>query len=282
MPITIVDAQVHVWGEDTPERPWPKQDAENLAQRARAFQLPDLEAEMRAAGVDRAVIVPPTWEGLRNDLASAAAERHPDRFAVRGRLAVEAPGARETFSNWKRQPGMLGIRLGFHTTALRAMYEAGKVQWIFADAERDGVPIMLLMPGDIASFERIAQGHPGLTLIVDHMAIPRGGKGDAAFSHIDGLCGLARFPNVGVKLTSVPSYANDPYPHRGLHKYLHRLYDAFGPKRLHWGSDLTRMPCSYALCVRLFTEELRWLTGEDLDWIMDRALCERLGWALPE
>ena len=73
MPITIVDSQVHIWGENTPERPWPKQDTENLAQRARAFQLSDLAAEMRSAGVDRAVIVPPTWEGLRNDAQMRAA-----------------------------------------------------------------------------------------------------------------------------------------------------------------------------------------------------------------
>ena len=41
------------------------------------------------------------------------------------------------------------------------------------------------------------------------------------------------------------------------------------------------MPCSYALCVRLFTEELRWLSGEDLEWIMGRSICELLGWPLP-
>jgi hypothetical protein len=56
-------------------------------------------------------------------------------------------------------------------------------------------------------------------------------------------------------------------------------YDSFGPKRLHLGSDLTRMPCSYVLCVRMFIEELRWHSGEDLEWIMDRSICERLGWA---
>lgn len=280
MPITIVDSQVHIWGADTPQRPWPKQDTENLAQRARAFELPDLQAEMRIAGVDRAVIVPPTWDGLRNDLACEAAQRYPRQFAVMGRLAVEAPGARERFSTWKQQPGMLGIRLGFHTTVLKAMFNEGKADWIFADAEKAGVPIMLLLPGDIAAFEHLAQRHPGLAIIVDHMAVPRHGKGDGAFTHIDGLCGLARFPNISVKLTSVPSYAVDPYPHRGLHPYLRRLYDSFGPKRLHWGSDLTRMPCSYELCVRLFTEELRWLNGDDLEWIMGRAICERLGWTL--
>jgi predicted TIM-barrel fold metal-dependent hydrolase len=278
MPITIVDSQVHIWGEDTPERPWPKQDKENLAQRARAFQLPDLMAEMRAAGVDRAVIVPPTWEGLRNDLALDAARRYPNRFGVMGRLKVDDPAAPELFASWKSQPGMLGGRFGFHTTALKPLLTEGKADWLWAAAEKMSMPLMILIPGDIAAFERIAERHPALKLIVDHMAIPRHGKGDAAFTHIDGLCGLARFPNVTVKLTSVPSYAVDPYPHRGLHPYLRRLYDSFGPKRLHWGSDLTRMPCSYPLAVRLFTEELRWFSGEDLEWIMGRSICERLGW----
>jgi hypothetical protein len=31
----------------------------------------------------------------------------------------------------------------------------------------------------------------------------------------------------------------------------------------------------------MFTEELPWLTGEDLHWVMGRGVCEWLGWALP-
>jgi len=41
--------------------------------------------------VSRVVIVPPSWEGDRNDLGLAAARRHPKRFAVMGRLAIERP-----------------------------------------------------------------------------------------------------------------------------------------------------------------------------------------------
>ena len=44
-----------------------------------------LLAEMSKAGVDRIIIVPPSWEGDRNDLALAAAQAHPERFAVMGR-----------------------------------------------------------------------------------------------------------------------------------------------------------------------------------------------------
>src|SRR2546426_3686647 len=83
--LLIVDAQVHIWGADTPNRPWPPG-------RAHQAQKPypvtkDLVLEgMKGAGVERVVLVPPSWEGDRNDLALEAARLHPDRFAVMGRL----------------------------------------------------------------------------------------------------------------------------------------------------------------------------------------------------
>src|SRR5438309_7502049 len=43
-----------------------------------------------------------------------------------------------------------------------------------------------------------------------------------------------------------------------------------------WGTDLTRMPCSYRKCVNLFTQELPWLEGDDLEWVIGRGVCEWL------
>jgi hypothetical protein len=57
-----------------------------------------------------------------------------------------------------------------------------------------------------------------------------------------------------------------------------RLYDAFGPARWFWGTDITRMPCSWRECVTLFTEELPWLKGRDLELVMGRAVCDWLRW----
>jgi predicted TIM-barrel fold metal-dependent hydrolase len=48
-------------------------------------------AEMDAAGVDRAVIVPPTWAGDSNDWALDLAAQYPKRFAVVGRFDAQAP-----------------------------------------------------------------------------------------------------------------------------------------------------------------------------------------------
>ncbi|HEX9685480.1 MAG TPA: hypothetical protein VGA25_06485, partial [Burkholderiales bacterium] len=103
----IVDSQVHIWGADTPERPWPKHRPVK-AQRDVPLGKDELLREMDAAGVARVVIVPPSWEGDRNDLGIAAAQAHPDRFAVMGRIDPEAPESRGRISAWRRQPGMLG------------------------------------------------------------------------------------------------------------------------------------------------------------------------------
>jgi hypothetical protein len=50
---------------------------------------------------------------------------------------------------------------------------------------------------------------------------------------------------------------------------------------MFWGTDITRMPCSWKQCVTMFTEELPWLSEPDKDLIMGRALCTWLNWQLP-
>ena len=89
---------------------------------------------------------------------------------------------------------------------------------------------------------------------------------------------VAQYPNVAMKATGAPSYSGHAYPFRDIHDNLHRLYDAFGPARFFWGTDITRMPCPWRQCVTLFTEELPWLQGRDLELVMGRAVCDWLGW----
>ncbi|HEX2217087.1 MAG TPA: amidohydrolase family protein, partial [Xanthobacteraceae bacterium] len=137
-----------------------------------------------------------------------------------------------------------------------------------------------LVPEHMSVVGEIAQRHPGLKLIVDHMGLRRHSKDDAAFANLDVLLALAQHPNVAVKATGAPSYSSEPYPFRNIHEHLHGIFDAFGPDRMFWGTDITRMPCSWRQCVTLFTEELPWLKGRDLERVMGRALCDWIGWKL--
>jgi predicted TIM-barrel fold metal-dependent hydrolase len=81
-----------------------------------------------------------------------------------------------------------------------------------------------------------------------------------------------------VKATGTPAYSNARYPYKDIHGPLRRIFDAFGPQRFFWGTDITRMPCSYRQCVTMFTEELAWLSGSDLESVMGEAVCRWLGW----
>jgi hypothetical protein len=49
---------------------------------------------------------------------------------------------------------------------------------------------------------------------------------------------------------------------------------------MFWGTDITRMPCSWRQCVTMFTEELPWLSATDKELIMGRAVCAWLDWTL--
>ena len=83
------------------------------------------------------------------------------------------------------------------------------------------------------------------------------------------------------KATGAPSYSSDPYPYANIHDYIHQIFDAFGPNRTFWGTDITRMPCPWRQCISLFTEELPWLSESDKELVMGRAVCEWLDWKLP-
>src|SRR5947199_300747 len=83
------------------------------------------------------------------------------------------------------------------------------------------------------------------------------------------------------KATGGPSDSAEAYPYRDIHRHVRKLYDAYGPERRFWGTDITRMPCSWKQCVTMFTEELPWLSAKDKELIMGRAVCNWIGWNLP-
>ena len=278
----IVDSQVHIWGADSPDRPWPVPPAGLKAVPVHNNGVPFTKefvlAEMSRAGVDRAIIVPPSWEGDRNDLALGAAKAHGDRFAVMGRLDIRRDDARSQIRNWLDQPGMLGLRFALHTPLLERPFVSGELDWVWREAESSGVPVMVLVPHRLMpSIARIAERHPGLKLVMDHLGLVHG-KDEEAFAGLGELIKLARFENVAAKASITPFYTTDGYPFRKLHAPLRRVFDAFGPKRMFWGSDLSRLPCSYRQGVTMFTEEIPWLAGQDREWVMGRGVCEWLGW----
>jgi len=270
----IVDSQVHLW---TGGRSVTASNAHHRQQAV--FSKDDLLPEMDAAGVDRVIIVPPSWDN--NDHALQAAAEHPDRFAVMGRLKVDAPESPDMLRGWRNQPGALGIRLVFNPEHAHLLVE-GKAEWIWPLAEAYGIPIMMLAPGNLDHLARIAWAHPGLRLIVDHMGLTRNRKAPEAFDHLPELFELAKYPNIAVKATGLPVHSNENYPFRDLHEPLRRTIDAFGPERVFWGTDLSRIPCSYRECVTFILEEMDCLSKQEKNLLLGEAICRWLDWPFSE
>jgi predicted TIM-barrel fold metal-dependent hydrolase len=273
----IVDSQVHIWKANTPDRPWVKGAVPQLPE---PFTIERLVPMMDAGGIDRVVIVPPTLEGERLDYAQEAARRYPGRFAIMGRIALNNPESARRFPTWRQQPAVLGIRLNF-TPEQSAWLTDGTADWFWPTAEKAGIPVMFLTTGQTFQFARIAERHPQLTLIIDHMGVSsvalRKGLLPAA---IEQSAALAKYPNVSVKLSASPLFSAEPYPFRDMTPHIQLLFDAYGPRRCYWGTDITNSldKATYRQRVTHFTEELDFLSEYDKDWIMGRAIVERLRW----
>lgn len=114
---------------------------------------------------------------------------------------------------------------------------------------------------------RLAEGLRQLAdvpVLVSHLGLP-GSAGD-----VTALLALADDPRVHVKVSGL--YAIDPSPgHDGAREATSRVLDAFGPRRMHWGSDfapvLDAVPDAFAV-----PDWLPRLAGDSSDLILGDAL----------
>jgi predicted TIM-barrel fold metal-dependent hydrolase len=274
---TIVDAQVHLWKAESEAWKWVPGMKPQMPE---PFTIEKLVPLMNQAGVDRVVVVSPSWPSDRNDYALDAARRYPNRFAVMGRIALKNPQPASLLPKWREQPGMLGVRLTF-LGRTQAWLTDGTPDWFWPEADKANLPVMFLTDGQNAQLASVAERYPRLQLIADHMGIggntPKEGRiADA----VRQTASLAKYPNVSVNLSGAPNYSSEPYPFRDFTPHIKRLFDAYGPKRCYWGTDITNGSDKATFRQRIthFTEELPFLSEQDKDWVMGRSILERLRW----
>jgi predicted TIM-barrel fold metal-dependent hydrolase len=58
------------------------------------------------------------------------------------------------------------------------------------------------------------------------------------------------------------------------HVQVKHLYDAFGPRRLMWGTDwpLVENYCGYAKALGVVRDEMKFLNQEDKSWILSKTV----------
>jgi predicted TIM-barrel fold metal-dependent hydrolase len=227
--------------------------------REAAFTYQECVALMDEAGVDRALILPPSWEGDRTDYALEACEAHPDRFGVMARIPQNKPAeGAAMMRDFAQNPHIKGTRLTFHRPIDRNWMIDGTNDWYWPLAEELGLVTMV------------------------HAPIWKAELGAIGYWTAE-TADLYERPNIYVKVSAIPGYSTHPFPNLNIARYVREMVDKMGPERCFWGTDLTRLMehgLTYTDTIEQFTKHFP-LTEEELEYIMGRGICECLGWPIP-
>jgi predicted TIM-barrel fold metal-dependent hydrolase len=260
----IIDPHVHVWKND-PRFPWPPE----LASPPKEDALPETLLKLMAEhGVEKTVIVHVIYYRWDCRYAAAAVQHDRDKFAGVCRVDPKSDDAVTQLNHWVEQ-GLRGVRLspGLGPSG-DCINNRARMDAIWTRAAELRVPMCILCPvGRLLDVEKVIERFDGrLDVCIDHMSdspIDKPGE-------LQKLLALARYPRVYVKLSHLWSLSKQTYPYGDTHDQVKRLYDAFGPQRLMWGTDWPEVDkyCGYAKALALYRDEIKFFNDDDRRWIL--------------
>jgi predicted TIM-barrel fold metal-dependent hydrolase len=270
----IIDPHVHVWKKD-PSYPWAPETTKPPAEDA----LPEtLLGLMKANGVSHTVIIQVIHYRWDNRYARDAIRQHKGKFLGVCRVNPESPGAPDDLTRLVKEEGFRGVRISPAGNASGDWIGGPLMPPLWRRTQELKVPMTVLTATSrLPQVARLIEQFPDLDVVIDHMADCRPDQPAEQKKLLD----LARFPRVYVKISHTWSLSKQPYPYQDTHEQVHKLYDAFGPQRLMWGTDwpLVEGYCGYARALALVRDEMKFLNDEDKRWMLAKTI-ERV-WPFP-
>jgi predicted TIM-barrel fold metal-dependent hydrolase len=234
----IIDAQIH-------EPRLPETAALGIDAVAKTSITVELAREaMDSVGVDATLAV------ASPGYIEACIARYPTRFAGVHTIDPGVGDLEDKIAGLRAKPGHLAARAlvaDFRDASLKPEFGAGAYDPLFAACEKHETPLFISTHGWAEAMNTVAERYPGLTIVIDHFGVsqsPVSPPRDEPWDRLPGLLGLARFPNVHVKVCGAPLLSAQAYPFDDVWPNLMRVIDAFGPRRLMWASDYTRLRMS--------------------------------------
>ena len=278
----ILDAHVHVWQANTVlYRPGPPAGSVDEEIDAPAGLLLH---EMRASGVDGAILVQPSNYGFDNRYLADCLGRYPGRFAGVARIDPVDASAASRLGMWVQRHGIRGLRIAPLRILDGEWVNDPRISPLWDKAVELAIPVCFQgkrgqMGALVALVDRLSASFPTLRIALDHMGHPdvRAGTGHPHFTR---LLALARREHIYVKVSGHYGLSREPYPYRDTWPIMQALFEHFGPQRLMWGTDFPYIlfHCGYARALALVREELPFLTAEDKEWILGKTAATL--WAL--
>lgn len=274
----IVDAQVHTYGRNAPDKPWvdPFPGPEEMTSDG-------MVTAMDAVGVDGALMIS-VFAIYRFDAsyAMAAWQKNPGRFALIKPVNAHDPAVAETIAEWAALEGTVGVRIMLRPEISDDPADPG-LNRILAAAAKHDLPVNIQCWGRLRQVGALAARNPDTQIVVDHVGMeqvfqppPR----PDPFDDLPNVLALARQPNVAIKITGACTYSHRKFPYPDIWDPLARVFDAFGLERCLWGTDWTRATAllTYKEGVDAFRLNDR-LSDSDRAQLMGGSLQRIYGWA---
>ena len=255
----IIDAHHHLW---TADYAWLADPA--LARIRRDYTVHDLRTNLRAAGVDRTVLV----EAGRCDAAETAeflalAAKTLEIAGVVGWAALTDPDLGGTLGGYRSGPGgdlLVGIRDQVQAGPDDHLDRPGVRAGLATVAAAGLVNELVVRSAQLPSVARVAAALPRATFVLDHLGKPpvaAGAAGLRAWRRL--IQPVAARPNVVAKLSGLVTEADwTGWTTDDLRPFVMTALDLFGPDRLIWGSDwpVCELAASYPRVLLALTDIL--------------------------
>lgn len=237
----IVDAQIHPYAANTPDRPW-------VVAEPGGAHLPEVTGEqmiaaMDAVGVDAGIIVSPVLVyGFDSSYAETVYQQYPDRFRLVTPVKPISSRTEQRLEQWAATPGAVGIRIPFETGSDVAADHPGLLQTVAAGIAHD-LTINMQCWERLDIVDLLASRFPEGRFVLDHLGMVQPIAPPVPtdpFHELDQVLDLAKYPNVTVKVTGAGTVSHEPYPYKDLWDPVGRIIDSYGIERCMWGSDWTR------------------------------------------
>ena len=233
-----VDAHHHLW--DPGRRAYPWMD-ESVAAIRRPFGRDDLDAAAGPLGFGQTIAVQAVSSVEETEELLDVAATSGRVAGVVGWVDLAGPEVADTLAALRARPGgraLVGVRHQVH--------DEPDPGWLLRDDVGRGLAAvaaaglvydLLVRERELPAARAVARRLPELTLVVDHLAKPRI-RESATEPWASELAALARQPNVACKVSGLVTEANHQrWSLADLRPAWDIVLDAFGPRRLLFGSD---------------------------------------------
>jgi predicted TIM-barrel fold metal-dependent hydrolase len=271
--MTIVDIHPHIISDDESfYPPAPLFGKRSDWSKERPATVETLIESMDAAGVAKAAVVhSSTTYGFDNSYVVDGCAKYADRLVAVGSVDVLQPDAPQRIREWVGQ-GLAGLRL--FTGGSTREFDPGELDdprsfpaWELCGEL--GLPMCIQTgPIGLPQVTALAKRFPKVAIILDHLGRPEVADG-APYAKAQGLFDLAPLENIYLKLT--PRIFGDVKKEKAsAETFFPRVVDAFGAKRLAWGSNYPTSPGALSEILATAQAGLASLSDEDREWIFGK------------